>query len=95
MNDKFKKIGIKRAEDYVKEVNTKGLVNCMLPNCDITVGEACFDDYTSGYNQAVLDTKAKEMLDMLQYLNNKGGLGFDVHEKINLLIKQVTEIKEN
>lgn len=34
----------------------------------------------------------KEMLEMLQYLNRRGGLGLDIHNKIKQLIKQATEI---
>ena len=29
-----------------------------------------------------------EMLEMLQYLNRRGGLGLDIHNKIEQLIKQ-------
>ena len=33
-----------------------------------------------------------EMLEMLQYLNRRGGLGLDIHNKIEQLIKQATEL---
>ena len=35
---------------------------------------------------------SKEMLEMLQYLNRRGGLGLDIHNKIEQLIKQATEL---
>ena len=33
-----------------------------------------------------------EMLEMLQYLNRRGGLGLDIHNKIEQLINQATEL---
>ena len=36
---------------------------------------------------------SKEMLEMLQYLNRRGGLGLDIHNKIEQLIKQATELE--
>lgn len=33
-----------------------------------------------------------EMLETLQYLNRRGGLGLDIHNKIEQLIKQATEL---
>ena len=44
------------------------------------------------YHRALKDSKANEMLEMLQYLNRRGGLGLDIHNKIEQLIKQVTEL---
>ena len=41
---------------------------------------------------ALLISKAPEMLEMLQYLNRRGGLGLDIHNKIEQLIKQATEL---
>ena len=41
---------------------------------------------------ALLISKAHEMLEMLQYLNRRGGLGLDIHNKIEQLIKQATEL---
>ena len=35
---------------------------------------------------------SKEMLEMLQYLNRRGGLCLDIHNKIEQLIKQATEL---
>ena len=35
---------------------------------------------------------SKEMLEMLRYLNRRGGLGLDIHSKIEQLIKQSTEL---
>ena len=32
------------------------------------------------------------MLEMLQYLNRRGGLGLDIHNKIEQLINQATEL---
>ena len=45
-----------------------------------------------GKANALLISKAPEMLEMLQWLNRKGGLGLDVHEQIEQLIKQATEL---
>lgn len=36
-----------------------------------------------------------EMLEMLQYLNRRGGLGLDIHNKIEQLIKQKNMPKTN
>ena len=41
---------------------------------------------------ALLISKAPEMLEMLQYLNRRGGLGLDIHNKIEQLINQATEL---
>lgn len=41
---------------------------------------------------ALLISKSPEMLEMLQYLNKKGGLGLDVHNKLQQLIKEATEL---
>lgn len=41
---------------------------------------------------ALLISKAPEMLEMLEYLNRRGGLGLDIHNKIEQLIKQATEL---
>ena len=38
------------------------------------------------------DKQRDEMLEMLQYLNRRGGLGLDIHNKIEQLIKQATEL---
>ena len=45
-----------------------------------------------GQYNALLISKAPEMLEMLQYLNRRGGLGLDIHNKIEQLIKQSTEL---
>ena len=52
------------------------------------VCEACPKNH---YN-ALLISKSPEMLEMLQYLNRRGGLGLDIHNKIEQLIKQATEL---
>lgn len=39
-----------------------------------------------------IEDEHKQMLDMLQYLNRRGGLGLDIHNKIEQLIKQATDI---
>lgn len=41
---------------------------------------------------ALLISKAPEMLEMLNYLNNKGGLGLETHERLDNLIKEATEL---
>lgn len=50
------------------------------------------DAFIKGYNKATKDSKAPEMLEMLIYLNRRGGLGIETHEKLDNLIKQATEL---
>lgn len=45
----------------------------------------------NSYNIKLI-SKAPEMLEMLQYLNRRGGLGLDIHNKIEQLIKQATDL---
>lgn len=97
----FKEKGIERAKKYVLEVNTKEILNRTLPDSDVLISEACFDDYTSGYNQALKDSKAPEMLEMLMILVGdikQGPVDFTKSEKIKMtrrLINEVTGLCEN
>lgn len=70
-----------RAEEYASEKSSSPVFK-----------ENHIKDYLSGYNQALKDSKSNEMLEMLQYLNRRGGLGLDIHNKIEQLIKQATEL---
>lgn len=86
----FKELSVKRGKEHVLEVLNDEIKYKMIPNCDLTIEEACYDDFTSGYNQALKDSKAPEMLEMLKDI--KDYLGSDKREEVELLIKQATEL---
>lgn len=68
--------------------------NQNIDNIQIQYGEQgeCISDHVYCEYDALLISKAPEMLEMLKYLNKKGGLGLDIHDKIEQLIKQATEL---
>lgn len=73
--------GKQRAEEYASKKSSSPVFK-----------ENHIKDYVNGYKQALEDSKSNEMLEMLRYLNRRGGLGLDIHNKIEQLIKQATEL---
>ena len=67
------------------EIHTNNVWVCKVQNNGIIQSE-------EGNYNALLISKAPDMLEMLQYLNRRGGLGLDIHNKIEQLIKQATEL---
>ena len=103
-----KELSVKRGKEHVLEVLNDEIKYKMIPDCDLTIEEACYDDFTSGYNQALKDSKAPEMLEMLKettevikwYMDNSTSelpepffnIGANQIEQIEQLIKQATEL---
>ena len=51
-----------------------------------------FSRWSMSNRNITIKKQRDEMLEMLQYLNRRGGLGLDIHNKIEQLIKQATEL---
>ena len=49
-------------------------------------------DTKEWHRNITIKKQRDEMLEMLQYLNRRGGLGLDIHNKIEQLINQATEL---
>lgn len=63
----FKDKGIERAKDHVKKVNTKELINYMLPNCDVTVGEERCKEVFEDLHQPFI---ASDINDLIKQAND-------------------------
>lgn len=60
---------------------------------EFTMGEITQNDFLTGYKQAIKDSKAPEMLEMLKYIHSILGTSFNREkEQIEQLIKEATEI---
>ena len=71
-------------EDYYQE-----LVLGIIGEDDCTVASCCCREE---HANALLISKAPEMLEMLQLIDRKGGLGINIHREIKQLIKEATEL---
>lgn len=91
---KYNELAKKKGIEHVNEVCTKEMQRIPIPNCDLTIGEACYDDFTSGYMQAIRDLKVSEMLDMLIKLRGEltAHTPEKIHDQLEQLIKEATEL---
>lgn len=96
---KFKGTSVyEKSNEYAKSKCNEEIGSKFIPETNLTVYDACELDFRNGYNQALEDSKAKEMLEMLNtYLNDLNNI-FPRTEacinrmvQINKLIKQATE----
>ena len=73
---------------------SNGKTICKFELDDVEEEDLTENDLTeeeNSYNIQLIK-HSREMLEMLQYLNRRGGLGLDIHNKIEQLIKQATEL---
>ena len=71
--------------------NGKTICSFELDDIEEDLTENDLSEEENSYNIQLIK-HSKEMLEMLQYLNRRGGLGLDIHNKIEQLIKQATEL---
>lgn len=99
----FKGTGVyEKSKQYAKNKCCEVIGSKFIPETDLTVYDACELDFRNGYNQALEDSIAKEMLEMLKilihdYKNYTQNILQDPHrlnriKEIEQLIKQATEL---
>ena len=71
--------------------NGKTICSFKLDDIEEDLTENDLTEEENAYNIQLIK-HSKEMLEMLRYLNRRGGLGLDIHSKIEQLIKQATEL---
>lgn len=87
----FKMIISEKAKIYLKNSLSKELQDTMYPMCIKTCAEICVEDYTSGYNQCLEDSKAPELLELLTDLvNNDVIKDSNLNNQAKQLIKEST-----
>lgn len=71
--------------------NWGGLARVQVKTCMAADPKKIYSDDPTGIANAKLIAAAPELLEVLEWMQIKGGLGIDVHAKIKKVIKKATE----